>query len=627
VSADGKYLCYNLKSFSVCSGTMIDWLKVPKSAYFYRKRGRLSKAAVTDLFRQLRQSRTAASNNIFQHIKEPLTHAHWSAIAFYYDSEPAFLELPAGEPRERVCGFMLLVEYKEHVVLFGSGLDLPSRFKTRHFERVGNERVERAIARADTTVEKIRLRNMTPSKHALRAKTLEANDLQSVVGPAGASRFAPQGYRVRRGEDSFSATPNTGRISQRSERASYGDLVRWSISVIDRLIDTTPAISQFIKSFARPIDLASLPSTATMTHFAVNVSDLGDELFESGDPKRLIRQTANGFEVLTHAEIGTLLGALDQAFPITVNRNGAHVSDPRNNRRIGELAVGKTRISLRSFELPEIEDVFIEPDAGAPGESDPCVPLKRYMDRGDLFTVLFSDFALAYIDGTLYRDDQFTDGGTTFLKYIRPDASLNTAASEKGAFTAAQQSFGPTSVFRKIVDSVSTGDDILVCDDLGDEWADFIGISNNSNPKKISFYHAKHDDLSLGASPFHIAVSQAMKNLGRMSLAPDTMGPKLAKWATAYVNDGVQTQISRLVRGQSAVMEANIAEARSAPDTIRRVFIVTSSLSKQQVEQTFSDIKGGVAPRPHFVQLYWLLMSFFSACAEASAFGYIVCRN
>ena len=35
-----------------------------------------------------------------------------------------------------------------------------------------------------------------------------------------------------------------------------------------------------------------------------------------------------------------------------------------------------------------------------------------------------------------------------------------------------------------------------MCDDLGDEWADFIGINGSHQPKTISFYHAKYGDPS-----------------------------------------------------------------------------------------------------------------------------------
>jgi hypothetical protein len=62
------------------------------------------------------------------------------------------------------------------------------------------------------------------------------------------------------------------------------------------------------------------------------------------------------------------------------------------------------------------------------------------------------------------------------------------------------------------------------------------------------------------------------------------------------------------------------------PEVVKRVSIVTSSLSKKAVENAFADIKNGKRPTAHFVQLYWLLTSFFSACAEVGAAGYVICQ-
>jgi len=39
-----------------------------------------------------------------------------------------------------------------------------------------------------------------------------------------------------------------------------------------------------------------------------------------------------------------------------------------------------------------------------------------------------------------------------------------------------------------------------------------------------------------------------------------------------------------------------------------------------------SDLKAQFNQR-HIVQLYWLLMSFFSACAEVGAYPYVVCQE
>src|ERR1700722_4081305 len=119
---------------------MIHWLRAAKAAYFYKKRRRLPKNAIIELFRALRQDAEAPSNNLFHHVKEAFAGSLWSAIAFSHEREPSFLELPPGHLRDRVCGYLLLVEYRDHLVLFRSGLDVPSAFKTRYLLRVGDDR-------------------------------------------------------------------------------------------------------------------------------------------------------------------------------------------------------------------------------------------------------------------------------------------------------------------------------------------------------------------------------------------------------------------------------------------------------------------------------------------------------
>jgi hypothetical protein len=604
---------------------MIDWLRAAKSANFYKRRKKLPKAAITALFRTIRHNSKTPSKNVFHEIKKALGHTVWSAIAFFYERDPSFLELPAGHTKEHVCGFLMLMEHREHVVIFKSALDVPSKFKSEYFQQVGNDRVEAAIACADATFEQIRLRNMATSKYALRSKTLEANDLRTVVGPSGASRYVPRGYRVRRGADHYSTTPNTGRISLRSDRATYQDLLNWASAVVDMLIDQNVEPSTFIRAFARSIDLDSVPTGLLPTYIAVDVPTLTEQIFDEPDGMRLIRRTGDDAVVLEKSEVDAILALLDRTLTVREVRRELRIIDPQN-RQIGNLSIGKTRISLRSLEISEIENIYIEPANPPAGEEEHGVPIKRHIDQNDLYTILFNDLAVVYLDGALYRDDSLGDG-THFLSYLTANPQLNGATSEKGTFSALHTTFDPGSVFNVVTDHIAAHDELLVCDDLGDEWADFIGINTSSQPKTISFYHAKHGALSLSASALHVAVSQATKNLGRINLAVEAVEAKLPKWTTAYVNDNVGTLIQRVVRGDPGTIRETITDALSSPDTIRRVFIVTSSLSRGQVEERFVAIRGGEAPTPHFVQLYWLLMSYFSACAEVGAYPYVVCRE
>jgi hypothetical protein len=398
------------------------------------------------------------------------------------------------------------------------------------------------------------------------------------------------------------------------------------VFVIDLLIDQNAAPSAFIRAFARPIDLSSIPPTTIPTHFAVDVPRLIEELFEPPDVTQFVRGTDETAVSLNKAETEAVLAALDQSLFIRKVRKELRVINPENDMQVGMVNIAKTRISLRKLNLPEIENIYIKPANQATGNDDNGVPLKRYIDQNNFFTILFSDSRIVYLDGELYMDDSLVDG-RTFLSYIRTDSRLNVATSEKGTFTAAHATFDADSVFGVLVDRIAANDEVLVCDDLGDEWADFIGINGNHQPKTISFYHAKYGVLSLSASALHIAVSQAIKNLSRINLAHEDVVAKFEKWTNTYANNNVVTLIPRIVRGDEAILRDKITEALSSPDTIRRVFVVTSSLSHAQLNQRFEAFRGGETPEPHFVQLYQLLMSYISACIEVGTYAYIVCQE
>jgi hypothetical protein len=198
--------------------------------------------------------------------------------------------------------------------------------------------------------------------------------------------------------------------------------------------------------------------------------------------------------------------------------------------------------------------------------------------------------------------------------------------SEKGTFEPARAAFSSDSVFGTIVESFTGPQNLLACDDLGDEWADFIVVNVHVQPKVVAFYHAKHGDLSLGASPFHVSVSQAIKNLQHLRLDASAADAKRGKWQSNYNNDGVQTQISRIFNGTFQDLRDALEQTARSPDTIRRVVIVTDSLSHQEVVQVLAEARAGTRPSAHFVQLFSLLMGFFSACAEVGAYPAVVCR-
>lgn len=600
---------------------MIDDLRTARGAYFFRQRARITNASVQALFVQLQRESPNPTRPVFRVVRAAHGPARYSAICFSYERPVSFLESGAVD---RIHGFLLLVEQGEMVALFKSGLDLTSGFKRMHLEPIGRSRVEHAIARHDAVFEKLSLRNMTTSPFALRSKTLEARDLENAIAASSATRFIPQGYRVRRPDGSYSATPSTGRITVRSERVDYEPAVEWAGAIIELLADDAGETSAFIRNFARSIELSQIGAGVVPTFFAIDGMALADAIFEAEEPIRLVRNVGSVWTELPRPETELLLADLDRSFDIAAD--GANLTILDDGAPIGSLRVGKARIALKRLAGPLAADVFVE-DAGLALGTDPeRQELLGYLDDENMFTVLFSDLALAYVNGSLFRDDALVGGGQAFLRHLLPIQVLAEATSEKGAFAAGQTAFEGGSVFRAVADHVA-GDDVLICDDLGDEWADFIGVSTETTPSMISFYHAKHGGRSLSASAFHDAVGQGIKNLGRLTLAGDMMAAKFASWDDVYRNDGAETAITRYMRGGSrAEVEAKVGDAAGAPDVLRRVFIVTSSLSRQDVANGFERAAAGQSLRPNFVQLYWILVGFFSACTEIGAIGYVVCQ-
>jgi len=608
---------------------MIDWLQTTRSAYFFKKKVKLPKKEIASAFKEIRSGLDTATNrNVFLHVKESIGQANWSAISFYFDRTPSFLhDLPPNYMKERICGFILLVEYRDHAVLFRSNLDFPSEFKTKYLQRVGDDRLESAIAQENAIFEQISLRNMTTSKYALKNKSLEANDLQVVFSSAGASRFVASGYRVRNAGQRVTATPSTGRIATRSDRSGYQEMVQYAVQYIDRFLENNNVpLSPFIRTFARPINLESMLPNLQPTYIAVDVGSLEEAIFDEIEGVRLVHGNEEDAAVLTKDEIDALIPALDKNFTIQRIQNENRILDPDDQHPVGEIGSSKSRIALRKFDIPEINNIYVEP-ANPPDDAEyERVLLKRYIDRKNLFAIVFNDLSIVYLDGALYRDRTLANG-EALLRHVTANAGLNQSVSEKGQFVAGQAAFDANSVFGVIVDSLRENGEVLICDDLNDEWADFLGVNSTVRPKKFSFYHAKHGAAGLGASPLHELVSQAIKNLGRMNPTRDDIAHKLPGWEQVYRNAGVETAIQRIIGGDPATLSDTINQAVATPDTIRRVYIVTSQLSRNQLVGTFAAIQGGQSPTPHFVQLYWLLTSFIGACSEFGAYGYIVCRE
>jgi hypothetical protein len=148
------------------------------------------------------------------------------------------------------------------------------------------------------------------------------------------------------------------------------------------------------------------------------------------------------------------------------------------------------------------------------------------------------------------------------LKVLHPFTCLTSIGSEKGsACTVGGSGWDPQSLF-SIVDSLGVGHgmtaafgnpDIVICDDLGTEAADF--ILGYTKEKRVIFVHCKgkgnsgsHGEYS--ASGLQDVCGQATKNLRYFARFGSEIPPKAKDWhAKAWSGaNGVSGQVAKRIR-------------------------------------------------------------------------------
>jgi hypothetical protein len=175
----------------------------------------------------------------------------------------------------------------------------------------------------------------------------------------------------------------------------------------------------------------------------------------------------------------------------------------------------------------------------------------------DTLLIGFANGEVVYQGGHFYRID-YSYAEQALIGLISRVDTPNTYGTEKGteqqinrAKSRKEKVFPKGSIFRALADRVVPlpfKDDILICDDLGSECADFVAASLSES--QISLIHAKAGSGSgISASAFHEIVAQAMKNL--TFLTRNAADPKGAgSWSRRHLwnNTGV-SRIQRLPAG------------------------------------------------------------------------------
>jgi hypothetical protein len=594
-------LCDTILVMRARSRPTADQLSIPKAARFVVLPKALSKTAVTALFDEVLEESRA------RRVSEEIRVAHGTGDERYVYSFLCFRTSPkvkffsGAELEEIRYGFVLLIERRGHLAVFhrlAAGLDMPVASKSRPVDRRRLTHIWSDRAR----YQKLSTRRMTIARQELRSASYEADDLETALMPAMAARSILQSLRLATAHHgAVGVTPGTGRVRVSAGRASLAEVVAFVDETLNAI--ESQQDSSFLNAFPEPVDLEHLPPHIEPAGMLFDFGELHDLLDDSttgytlketpgADPLDVMLETLSA--VLTLQKADDSWNALDDA---------------------GNVVAQVKRLKHSYSVQAEIAKGYcIEAADGSETRLD------RWLRERAAFRLSFSSPEFFYTDDRLFRNAGFAEEAAQVQRFLEAHQTLDAASSEKGDnYLATATKFAEDSIFGILETSLAADDQDLWCCDLGDEWADYIGVG----AKSVTFYHCKHGSPTKGAAAFQIVTAQALKNLARIKFRREEVQAKIS--AARQRQHWGQTQIPLLARGAGGWpgLEENLLAAVAEPTTQWRVALVVTALS-------LDDYRAEAArrdPTPHFIQLVWLLSAFVSACRERDAQPVIYCRT
>ena len=289
------------------------------------------------------------------------------------------------------------------------------------------------------------------------------------------------------------------------------------------------------------------------------------------------------------------------------------------NSVANDLIISKNRktISLRSKKLNNVIIKFTD-------ETE--LSIIDYLNRTNSFIITFDIPYLIYSNRKLFKDNRLLGNIESFLSIFKPYPELSIITSEKGTFTSTSETFTANSIFSFVENNFQENSEYFICDDLGKEWADHIGLYKDN----ISFYHSKYKVSNFSASAFQDIIGQAQKNLGNLSPTENQWPMKENLWSNNYRIKEIQTNISRIRKGDNSTNAVNyFKKLRTLPNLSKNVYLVVNFISKTDLTDRLEKLKNGEVfrERNEVIQILWFVSSLISSCYEVSANVHIICKE
>ncbi len=271
----------------------------------------------------------------------------------------------------------------------------------------------------------------------------------------------------------------------------------------------------------------------------------------------------------------------------------------------------------------------------------------QYFNQSQSFIVLPSTINSIYVKGQFYSPrmkigkDFFNSENYELKNAFSVDPKIGACKTEKGNqvwYDNHYDVWDPGSLLGIIsnkckdtqIASLFGDPTIILCDDGGNEIADFILCYGNGDPR-IVFIHAKANATTehsvCATSKMQDVCSQAVKNIGYLAMFNDLKPPNLIRWGEPWESK------NRLVR--SRIVKSNVGdnpdklwtEIRNIinnPITTKEVWLFLGNILSRNF---FEDQLSSEKPEPYVITAAYLLHGTMSSVASVGAKFRIICNK
>ena len=589
-----------------------------ENVYIYKKISAkiYPKKTIEDVFRAAKKDKEDDRvETLFSLINNPgnISGANYkfSALVLKYSNTPSFLTEYVKNWEEKKIAYLFVLDFGEYLILSKKNISGIQSFISS-LEPLGYEVLAKLFVTDQTLFEKFSLQNLDISSKAVRAKSVESENLPENYNYLGSNTYIINHLRLNNDTQRYVISLNSSRISKAGDKSKIEKFVGECFKLIQS-IRKFKDIDCFLDVFAKPCsytDQRKALSPSSVTIFYTKLLDdltngkISHVIYNYNGTERKINLVKYLRGLSSTASLEPIHGSLE--FMIE-----ADVYSP-----VGDLKVVLNEKSIRiaSSKLSRMKIHY---------GIDSKDSLSSYLNSYNLFLVNFDQCEYVYSNRRLFKDSQLLGNIEQFLKIFIPDVKLSKIASEKGKIKASSVTFDKDCVFGYVEERFS-GDQFLVLDDLGDEWADHISI----NGSKISFIHSKCSDAVFSATAFTDIIGQAQKNIGNIFAIDNAILNKRDKWIADF-NLGGKSQIKRLRNGASVDdFIKRYQEIKIEPNSQKAIVLALNFISKKKLEANLNRLKAGeqFGERRQAIQILWFISSLIASCRENSVEVSILCK-